>query len=116
MQGRPWRCRVASLRIALSVAVALAAGVPTAGQGAPGSVTVAGSFQSEAGCPGDWQPDCALTHLAYDAGDDVWQAVFALPSGSYEYKAAIDDSWTVSYGATPLAARTSHSLSAPPRS
>ena len=87
------------MRIALSVAVALAAGVASAGQGAPGSVTVAGSFQSEAGCPSDWQPDCALTHLAYDAGDDVWQAAFALPAGAFEYRAALDDSWTVNYGA-----------------
>ena len=39
----------------------------------PTSVTVAGSFQSEAGCPDDWLPDCATTHLAYDANDDVWQ-------------------------------------------
>ena len=27
----------------------------------PASVTVAGSLQSELGCPGDWQPDCADT-------------------------------------------------------
>ena len=33
----------------------------------PGSVTIAGSLQSELGCPGDWQPDCAGTHLAFDA-------------------------------------------------
>ena len=31
------------------------------------------------GCTGDWQPDCAATHLAYDAGDDVWQGTFSLP-------------------------------------
>jgi hypothetical protein len=34
----------------------------------PSSVTVAGSLQSELGCPGDWQPDCAATHLSFDAG------------------------------------------------
>ena len=28
------------------------------------SVTVAGSLQSEAGCPADWDPACATTHLA----------------------------------------------------
>ena len=26
---------------------------------APASVTIAGSLQSELGCSGDWQPDCA---------------------------------------------------------
>src|SRR3954468_17562806 len=64
----------------------------------PTSVTIAGSLQSEAGCSGDWQPDCAATHLTYDANDDVWQGTFALPSGSYEYKAALNDSWDENYG------------------
>src|SRR5436309_13886008 len=64
----------------------------------PTSVTIAGSLQSELGCSGDWQPDCATTHLTYDAGDDVWQGSWALPAGSYEYKAALNDSWTENYG------------------
>jgi len=65
----------------------------------PASVTIAGSLQSEVGCPGDWQPDCALTHLAYDAADTVWQGVFSLPAGGFEFKAALNDSWDVNYGA-----------------
>ena len=64
----------------------------------PVSVTVAGSLQSEAGCAGDWDPACATTHLAYDAADDVWQGRFSLPAGSFEYKAALNDSWTENYG------------------
>ena len=64
----------------------------------PLSVTIAGSLQSEAGCPSDWDPACATTHLAYDANDDVWQASFSLPAGSYEYKAALNDAWTENYG------------------
>ena len=59
---------------------------------------VAGSLQAEAGCPGDWDPACAATHLTYDAGDDVWQGTFTLPAGTYEYKAALNDSWTENYG------------------
>ena len=51
---------------------------------APSSVTIAGSLQSELGCPGDWDPGCAATHLTYDASDDVWQAEFSLPASSYE--------------------------------
>jgi len=66
---------------------------------APTSVTIAGSLQSEAGCPGDWQPECASTHLGYDASDDVWQGTWAIPAGSYEYKAALNNSWDVNYGA-----------------
>src|SRR5206468_6619018 len=50
----------------------------------PTSVTIAGSLQSEVGCSGDWQPDCAASHLTYDANDDVWQGVCAVPAGSYE--------------------------------
>src|SRR5437867_2078561 len=64
----------------------------------PSSVTIAGSLQSELGCPGDWQPDCAMTHLSYDANDDVWQNTFSVPAGSYEYKAALNDSGTENYG------------------
>jgi glycosidase len=65
---------------------------------APSAVTIAGSLQSEAGCAGDWDPDCPATHLAYDAGDDAWRATFDLPAGSYEYKAALNGSWDENYG------------------
>lgn len=64
----------------------------------PTSVTIVGDLQSEAGCGGDWDPACAATHLTYDAGDDVWQGTFSLPAGSYQYKAALNDSWTENYG------------------
>ena len=65
---------------------------------APSTVTIAGSLQSEAGCPGDWDPTCAGTHLTYDAGDEVWQGTFSLPAASYEYKAALNDAWDENYG------------------
>ena len=65
----------------------------------PASVTIAGSLQSELGCSGDWQPDCASTHLAFDPDDDVWQGSFDVPVGSFEYKAALNDSWAENYGA-----------------
>ena len=81
---------------ALTVAIPSALGSDTP---APGSVTIAGSLQSELGCPGDWQPDCAATHLAYNASDDVWQGSFPVPGGSWEYKAPLNDSWDENYGA-----------------
>ncbi|HSK66785.1 MAG TPA: hypothetical protein VK888_07640, partial [Anaerolineales bacterium] len=65
----------------------------------PSSVTVAGSLQSELGCPGDWQPDCASTHLTYDANDGVWQGTWSVPGGNWEYKAPLNDGWTENYGA-----------------
>ncbi len=64
----------------------------------PTSVTVAGSLQSELGCAGDWDAACPQTHIAYDASDDVWQGTFNVPAGSYEYKAALNDSWAENYG------------------
>jgi hypothetical protein len=73
------------------------------GYAAPSSVTLVGSLQSEMGCPGDWQPDCAATHLAFDAADDVWQGTFALPAGAWEYKVALDNDWAENYGANAQA-------------
>ncbi|HEX7177674.1 MAG TPA: alpha-amylase family glycosyl hydrolase [Pyrinomonadaceae bacterium] len=64
----------------------------------PSSVTVAGSLQSELGCSGDWQPECAATHLGYDSNDDVWQRVFSVPTGNWEYKAPLNDNWGENYG------------------
>ncbi|MCB8983287.1 MAG: pullulanase-type alpha-1,6-glucosidase [Ardenticatenaceae bacterium] len=63
---------------------------------APSSVTIAGDLQSELGCPGDWQPDCALTNLTAQ-GNDVWRGVFDVPTGSWAYKAALNGTWDVSY-------------------
>ena len=63
------------------------------------SVTVAGSLQSELGCPDDWQPGCAATHLAFDTSDGQWHGTFTLPAGSYEWKVAINDAWDENYGA-----------------
>ena len=70
----------------------------------PASVTIAGSFQSELGCTqqignsgGDWEPPCAITHLAYDAVDDVWQGTFDVAAGAHEYKAALNDTWDVAF-------------------
>jgi|GEM_PF-52753 len=78
---------------------ALSESLPPQQAANPTSVTIAGDLQSELGCPGDWQPECASTYLGYDAGDDVWQGLFSLPAGSYEYKAALNNSWDENYGA-----------------
>ncbi|PJJ72560.1 pullulanase-type alpha-1,6-glucosidase [Diaminobutyricimonas aerilata] len=63
-------------------------------------VTAVGSFQSEAGCPGDWQPDCLRTWLQDADGDGVltW-TTDALPTGAYEAKVAHGLSWDENYGA-----------------
>ncbi len=66
----------------------------------PTAVGVPGSYQHLAGCAGDWDPACPATQLTYDANSDVWKGAFSISTaGSYEYKAAIDGSWTENYGA-----------------
>ena len=82
----------------LAVGVLFTGPVPVA-RAETTSVTLAGSLQGELGCPGDWQPDCAATHLTRVAGTDAWQATFDVPAGSYEFKVALNDNWDVSYGA-----------------
>ncbi len=83
----------------LALVLPLAVAQESARAAAPERVTIAGSLQSELGCSGDWQPDCAQTGLVYDDEDGLWQSTFALPAGSYEYKAALNGSWDENYGA-----------------
>ena len=59
-----------------------------------------GSFQSELGCPGDWDPGCLRSWLEDPDGDGIYTfATTALPAGVYEAKAALDESWDENYGA-----------------
>ncbi|MCO5190171.1 MAG: hypothetical protein M9918_18520, partial [Anaerolineae bacterium] len=62
----------------------------------PASVTLVGDLQSELGCPGDWQPDCANTFIA-EQGYNVWRGEFAVPVGNWEYKMALNGTWDESY-------------------
>jgi pullulanase-type alpha-1,6-glucosidase len=66
---------------------------------APASVGIPGNYQSEAGCPGDWDPACAATQLVYDANGDIWRNSLSLgPAGAYEYKVALNGTWDWNYG------------------
>src|SRR5258707_4693940 len=59
-----------------------------------------GSFQSELGCPGDWDPSCLRSWLQDPDGDGIYTfETTALPKGSYEAKLAINESWDENYGA-----------------
>ena len=62
--------------------------------------TVPGSFQSELGCPGDWQPDCLRSWLQDPDGDGIYSSrPPSIPAGNYEGKVALNESWDVNYGA-----------------
>ena len=99
--------RMNRLRPVLIAAVLVASLLPTTSALAshtpdPTSVTVAGSLQYEAGCPGDWDPACATTHLAYDANDDVWQGTFDdLPAGTTSTRRHSTTPGTRTTGSTP---------------
>ncbi|QKW22670.1 pullulanase [Kitasatospora sp. NA04385] len=63
------------------------------------TVTAAGDFQSELGCPGDWAPDCLTSALQDPDGDGTYTfTTTAVPAGSWQVKAAVDKSWTENYG------------------
>ncbi len=64
----------------------------------PRTATLAGSLQSELGCPDDWTPACTATDLTKDAEGTTYSRTFTVPKGSYEYKVAIEHSWDESYG------------------
>ena len=71
-----------------------------ASQDAATRVTAPGSYQSAAGCPGDWQPDCTATALTDPEGDGTFTlSVTGIPSGDYEFKIAVGGSWDENYGA-----------------
>ena len=59
-----------------------------------------GSFQSELGCGGDWDPGCLRSWLQDPDGDGTYTFVTtALPAGGYEGKVALNETWDVNYGA-----------------
>ena len=97
--SRPHRRLVASMASVGTVAL-LAAGITYASQAsaATTSVTVAGSFNSEIGCSGDWNTTCPQAQLSLRA-DGRWSRTITLLAGTYAYKAAINGSWSESYGA-----------------
>jgi pullulanase len=59
---------------------------------------VAGNFQSELGCPGDWQPSCVRTLMTDPDGDGVFTLwTDGIPAGDYEFKVALNETFAVSY-------------------
>ena len=61
--------------------------------------TVPGNFQSEIGCPGDWQPDCLRSWLQDLDGDGTYHLTLRnVPAGNYECRVTISENWSESYG------------------
>ena len=65
----------------------------------PGAVAIAGTPNTEMGCPADWEPWCDQAQMTLDGNDKIWKKQSTLPAGPYAYKAALDKTWTENYGA-----------------
>jgi len=63
-----------------------------------GMVNVPGSYQAQAGCSADWQPECAATAMTLGEDGKYHSGPFTIKAGDYEYKVALDGSWTTNYG------------------
>jgi maltose-binding protein MalE len=63
-----------------------------------GMVNVPGSYQAQAGCSADWQPECAATAMTQGEDGKWTSGPFNLTAGDYEAKVALDGSWTTNYG------------------
>lgn len=101
--SKPTAARVRRSAAVLTTAALVLAGgvlatVAPAAVAAERTFALVGSLQSELGCSDDWQPDCAATELAPTGTEGVYATEFEVPAGTYEYKVAVDDAWTESYG------------------
>jgi arabinogalactan oligomer / maltooligosaccharide transport system substrate-binding protein len=67
-----------------------------------GMVNVPGSYQAQAGCPGDWQPECDVTKMTLGEDGKWHSGPFTLTAGDYEFKVALDGTWTTNYGSDGL--------------
>ncbi len=84
--------------VALMVGLGFAVPLAAPARAAEATVALVGSLQSELGCPGDWQPDCAATELLSTGTAGRYAAEFLVPAGSWEYKVALNDTWDVTWG------------------
>ena len=91
---------IALIAVVAAATVAGTAATPVdADHDAPAvSATLAGSLQSELGCPDDWSPGCAATAMQ-PTGDGSWSITVDVPAGSWEWKVALDPAWARSYPA-----------------
>jgi glycosidase len=61
-------------------------------------ITAPGTYQTELGCPTDWDPTCMRPWLQDPDGDGVYALILTLPAGNWEFKVAHGLSWNESYG------------------
>lgn len=64
-----------------------------------GSPALVGTVQTFLGCAADWTPECPESELASNGDGTFSLTTTAIPAGDYEVKVALDDTWTINYGA-----------------
>jgi len=62
-----------------------------------GMVNLPGTFQKAAGCGATWDPACQQSAMKKD-DKGLYTLTVKIPKGDYEFKVAMDGSWTVAYG------------------
>ncbi|HET7277631.1 MAG TPA: pullulanase-type alpha-1,6-glucosidase [Dermatophilaceae bacterium] len=77
-------------------------------------VTAPGSYQSELGCGGDWDPNCMRPWLQDPDGDGTYTwSTNQIPAGNYEFKITHGLSWDENYGAGGAPGGANIALSVP---
>ena len=102
-----FRSRKLASLVALGFAFSAVAFGPSSGRAAPHVITVAGSLQSELGCPGDWQPACPSSELAPDGADALHRSVRATRRG-VRVQGHGQRQWDENYGAGGVSGRSQH--------
>jgi len=68
----------------------------------PGKIVIAGTFQDEQGCYGDWDPNCDYTELTLNSSTGLYTGVFQIPEGNNRYKVTQGGDWVINYGENGL--------------
>ncbi len=77
--------------------------------------TAPGDYQSEIGCPADFDPGCLRSWLEDPDGNGIYQfSTSAIPAGDYQTKAAINESFAENYGAGGVPNGPDISFTVPP--
>ena len=77
-----------------------------------GMINLPGTFQDKIGCGATWDPACPKSGMK--KGDDgLYTLTVQLPKGDYEFKVALDGSWTVNYGSDGKQDGPNYKLSLP---
>jgi len=76
-------------------------------------VVLAGSFQDELGCYGDWVPDCTNTALIYNSDSELFEADLNIPTGCYDYRVVLENSWENSFGQEGIHNGPNYTISIP---